>query len=123
MRGTALLTGCVFLAAILLAGCKMPTLKSKDIMYGPQGEIVEMKSPRKTMKIEIEKDEIEIKGARGIGGQPRVGMPAVPVETERDVGVHGVMVPVPAAPIGPVVPAPGVPVDSRTRTEETTVVH
>jgi hypothetical protein len=113
---------------LLAAGCKMPTLKSTDVMYGPSGEVIQMKSPKKTMKIKVKQDEITIKGARGIGGEPRVRMPAVPVETERDVGVHGMMVPPPQGPIGPVapaqgVPAVGVPVQQGTTTEETTVVH
>ena len=56
----------ICLAGLFITGC------SKDIMYGPHGEIVTMKSPSKKMKIEIKDDEITIKGARGIGGQPRI---------------------------------------------------
>lgn len=121
MRQTALVLGCVCLAGLLTAGCKIPTLKSTDIMYGPQGEIVKMKSPDDTMKIKYKDDgSVKIKGARGIGGGSRVA--PLPIESGRDVGVHGVVVqpggprPFPASPGGG-------SVQQQTTTEETTVVH
>ncbi|MCX6338543.1 MAG: hypothetical protein NTX71_01310 [Candidatus Aureabacteria bacterium] len=105
-----------FLTALVITGC------SKDIMYGPQGEIVEMKSPKKEMKIKVKEDgTVKVKGARGIGGQSR--MAPLDVESGRDVGVHGVPVPPPAGHIVPVAPAPGVSVERQPITEETTVVH
>lgn len=112
----------ICLAPLTIIGC---TLSSQDIMYGPGGEIVKTKSPRKKMKITVKDDEVKIKGARGIGGQPRVRMPAVPVETERDVGIHDVMVPAPPnEPVVPVVPQPGVPVHRKeTTSEQQTIVH
>ncbi len=121
MRRAVLVLGCVCLAALLAAGCKVPTLKSTDVMYGPNGEIVKMKSPDRTMKIKVKGDEVEIKGARGIGGQPRVA--PLDVESGRDVGVHDVPVPPPAGHVVPVMPAPGVSAEGQPVTEETTVVH
>jgi hypothetical protein len=121
MRRTVLVLGCVCLAGLLAAGCKIPTLKSTDVMYGPNGEIVKMKSPDRTMKIKVKGDEVTVKGARGIGGQSRVA--PLDVESGRDVGVHGVPVPPPAGHIVPVAPAPGVSVERQPITEETTVVH
>ena len=117
MRKLAVLLLFICLSTVLIIGC------SKDIMYGPKGEIIKMKSPSKKMKITIDDDEIEIKGARGIGGQSRVRMPAVPVETgEEPVGIHGVMVPAP--PAKPVLPASGVSVETKeTTSEQQTIVH
>ena len=113
---------CVCVAGALASGCKMPTLKSTDVMYGSNGEIVEMKSPREEMKIKVKEDgTVKVKGARGIGGQSR--MAPLPVESERDVSVHDVPVPPPVGQVVPVAPAPGVPVQSQPVTEETTVVH
>ena len=120
MRRTVLVLGCVCLVGLLAAGCKIPTLKSTDVMYGPSGEIVKMKSPDRTMKIKVKGDEVTVKGARGIGGQSR--MAPLDVESGRDVSVHGVQVPPPAGHIAPVAPAPGVSVQQPV-TEETTVVH
>jgi len=129
MNKTVMVLGAVCLVGLLVAGCKMPTLKSTDVTYGPQGEIVKMKSPDSKIKIKVKGDEVTVKGARGIGGQSRVA--PLPVETDRDVSVHGVMVPPPVGPIGPVGPAPVLPggvvpggsVQTQTTTEETTVVH
>lgn len=118
MRRTVLVALCVCPAAAIVAGCKIPTLKSTDVMYGPNGEIVKMKSPDRTMKIKVKGDTVKVKGARGIGGQSR--MAPLPVETDRDVGVHGVMVPPPAGPIGP---GPGVIENTGTVTEQGTVVQ
>lgn len=119
MRKTLLAAACALLAGLLAAGCKIPTLKSTDVMYGPNGEIVKMKSPDRTMKIKVKGDEVKIKGARGIGGQSRVA--PLPVEADRDVGLHGVSVPPPAGPVAPL--PPGIPIQGQTTTEETTVVH
>lgn len=122
MSRTILTLLCVCVAGALTSGCKMPTLKSTDVMYGPKGEIVEMKSPREEMKIKVKEDgTVKVKGARGIGGQSR--MAPLPVESGRDVSVHGVPVPPAAGHVVPVAPAPGVPVESQSVTEETTVVH
>jgi flagellar basal body rod protein FlgF len=122
MNRTALIAVCVCMAGALVSGCKMPTLKSTDVMYGPGGEIVEMKSPREEMKIKVKEDgTVKVKGARGIGGRPR--MAPLPVESERDVSVHDVPVPPPAGHVAPIAPAPGVPVESQSVTEETTVVR
>lgn len=118
MRRAARMAACGCLAAAMAAGCKLPTLKSTDVMYGPNGEIVKMKSPDRTMKIKVKGDTVKVKGARGIGGQSR--MAPLPVETGRDVGVHGVMVPPPAGPAGP---GPGVIENTGTMTEESTVVQ
>lgn len=109
------------MAALLAEGCKIPTLKSTDVMYGPNGEIVEMKSPDRTMKIKMKGDEVKIKGARGIGGQSRVA--PLDVESGRVVGVHGVQVPPPSGHIAPAAPAAGVSAQQEPVTEETTVVH
>lgn len=91
---------CVALSAAFVLGC------SRDIMYGPQGEIVEMKSPKKTLEIEYKKGgKVEIEGARGIGGRSRVRIPPVPVETEGEaMGISDVMVAPPSAPVVPVPP-------------------
>ncbi|MEJ2744552.1 MAG: hypothetical protein P8123_02530 [bacterium] len=122
MSRTVVVLVCVCVMGMLVSGCKLPTLKSTDVMYGPRGEIVEMKSPREEMKIKVKKDgTVKVKGARGIGGQSR--MAPLPVESERDVSVRDVPVPPPAGHVAPVAPAPGVPVESRSVTEETTVVH
>lgn len=122
MNRTILTLACVCVAGMLASGCKVPTLKSTDVMYGPRGEIVEMKSPREEMEIKVKEDgTVKVKGARGIGGQPR--MAPLPVESGRDVGVHDVQVPPPAGHVVPVAPQPGVPVESKPVTEETTVVH
>ncbi len=121
MRQMVLVIGCVCLAGLLAAGCKMPTLKSTDVMYGPNGEIVKMKSPDDTMKIKYKDDgSVKIKGARGIGGQSRVA--PLHVESGGDVGVHGVVAQ-PGGPVPPGMPAPGVPVQQGTTTDETTVVQ
>lgn len=97
---------CAAVAVVLVGGCKSRYIKSTDIMYGPNGEIVKMKSPDKTMKIKYDGDKVKIKGARGIGGRSRVRMPPVVVEPDGDsVGVQGIMV---APPSAPVVPVPAV---------------
>ena len=60
---------------------------------------------------------IEIEGARGIAGQPRVRMPAVPVQTgDEPVGVHDVIIPPPVAPVVPVHPVPERSVETEQRT-------
>lgn len=48
MRRTALVAVCACLAGGLAAGCR-----STDVMYGPNGEIVKMKSPDRTMRIKV----------------------------------------------------------------------
>ena len=118
MRRTVLVAVCVCLAASLAAGCKIPTLKSTDVMYGPNGEIVKMNSPDRTMKIKARGDEVTVKGARGICVQSRIA--PLTVESGGDVGVHGVMVPPPA---GPIWPGPGVIENTWTVTEQGTVVQ
>ncbi len=118
MRRTALVAVCACASGLLAAGCKIPTLKSTDVMYGPDGGIVKMKSPDRKMKIKVKGDEVTVKGARGIGGQPR--MAPLPVETGGDVGIRGVQVPPPA---GPVLPGPGVIGPTESVTEEGTVVQ
>ncbi|MDD5557638.1 MAG: hypothetical protein PHN82_10395 [bacterium] len=112
MRTTVAALGGVLIVGLLAAGC------SRDIMYGPRGEVVKMKSPDRTMKVKVKGETVQIEGAKGIGGRSRVA--PLPVETERDVGIRGVPVPPPA---GHIVPAPAAPVESRTVTEETTVVR
>jgi hypothetical protein len=95
-------------------------------MYGPDGELIKMKSPDRTMKIEVDGDEVQIEGARGIGGKSRVRMPAVPVETEESVAIEGVMVPQPGAkPHVPAVPAGNSYIieEKEIRGGEETVVH
>ncbi|MCX6357211.1 MAG: hypothetical protein NT045_04950 [Candidatus Aureabacteria bacterium] len=120
MSRIAVAVCCAVCMALLATGCKIPTLKSTDVMYGPSGEIVKMKSPDRTMKIKVKGDEVTVKGARGIGGQSR--MAPLPVESGRDVGMHGVMVPPPVGP-GPGMSEQGISVQQQTTTEETTVVH
>lgn len=117
MRRTVLVAVCACVAAAFAAGCKIPTLKSTDVMYGPNGEIVKMKSPDRTMKIKVKGDTVTVKGARGIGGESR--MAPLPIETGPGVGVHGVAVPPPAGPVGP---GPGV-IETGTVTEQGTVVQ
>lgn len=90
---------CACIAVVFMAGC------SKDIMYGPHGEIVKMKSPKNKLKIKHKGDKVEIDGVRGIGGRSRVRIPPVPVETgEGSVGISDVMIHPPSAPVVPVVP-------------------
>ena len=113
MRRTALVAVCACLAGGLAAGCR-----STDVMYGPNGEIVKMKSPDRTMRIKVKGDKVTVKGARGIGGQSR--MAPLQVETGGDVGLHGVAVPPPAGPAGP---GPGVILQEGTVTEQGTVVQ
>ena len=105
------------MAAVCCGGiCLCGFSCSRDVMYGPNGEIVTMKSPDRTMKIKYEGDTVTIKGARGIGGRSRVGMPPVEVETDQEkVGVQGTMISPPSAPV--------VPVPAERSVEEKTVVH
>ena len=64
MRRTALVAVCACASGLLAAGCKIPTLKSTDVMYGPDGGIVKMKSPDRKMKIKVKGDEVTVKRFR-----------------------------------------------------------
>lgn len=113
-----ILCGAMCVLPLLVTGC------SKDIMYGADGRIIEMDSPDDTLEIEIDDDEIEIEGARGIGRRSRIPLPGMPIDDgDGPAGNEGVTIPPLVSPSDPAGSSPNISIERKTQKEERMIVR